>query len=229
MSAFDVFGHALNDYLIGNDDTELILHNSYGDLEHMPVSVFFREPEDFTELERLAIDQCQGRTLDIGAGTGAITVVIQEKLDVAALELSRDACDIAGHLGVKDVINENIWKFSGQSFDTLFMIMNGLGIAGKLRYLEPFLIHLRTLLRPGGQILLDSSDLTYMHPDFKSAPELGEISYQYEYKGQKDPWFNWLYVGEKVLNQYALKAGLKMEILYRSNDDQYLARLTPQG
>lgn len=226
MSAIDVFGFALNDYIIGNEDAELILHNSYGEPEQMPVAVFFREKEDLTELELLAIQECRGRTLDIGAGTGTITAIIQEDLEVTALELSSDACDIAEQLGVRRIINADIWEYNSDTFDTLILLMNGLGVVGKLKKLVPFLEHLKKLLNPGGQVLLDSSDLTYLHPNFKTNPELGEISYQYEYKDHKSPWFNWLYVGEEVLYKCAQQVGFKMDVLYRGDDDQYLARLT---
>ena len=226
MSGIDVFGHALKDYLIGNENAELILHNSYGDPEKMPVAVFFRENEDLTPLERLALDQCRGTTLDIGAGTGAIALIAQEKLDVTALELSEDACEIGELLGVRKVIQGDIWKYKSSSFDTLLLLMNGIGIVGKLKKLTPFFEHLKTILNPGGQIILDSSDLTYLHPGFKSNPQLGEIAYQSEYEGAKGPWFSWLYVGKEALAKHASNAGFSTEILLETEDDQYLARLT---
>lgn len=229
MAAIDVFGHALDDYLIGNTNAELILHNSYGEPELMPVEVFFREQEDLTALERAALMLCKGEVLDVGAGTGTISLIIQENLDVTALELSADACEIANYLGVKKIVNQDIWQYQAQKFDTLLMLMNGIGIVGELKQLGPFLLHLKTLLKPDGQILFDSSDLTYLHPDFKSNPSLGEILYQYEYKGNKSDWFNWLFVGEEILHEYAHRAGFKVEIVLRNDDDQYLAKLTLQS
>ena len=109
------------------------------------------------------------------------------------------------------------------------MLMNGIGIEGKLKQLKPFLLHLKTLLKPDGQILFDSSDLTYLNPEFNAHPELGEIAYQYEYAGNKGDWFNWLFVGEETLLKYAQEAGFKTEIVFRNNDDQYLAKLTLQS
>ncbi len=226
MKHFDVFGHALHDYLIGNTDAEIILHNTYGDPEQMPVAVFFREKQDLTSLEKKAVALCSGTVLDIGAGIGAISLILQENLPVTALEVSADACEIGKQLGVLHVINGDIWKFQGQTFDTLLMLMNGIGIVRKLRKLRPFLEHLRTLLNPGGQIILDSSDLTYLHTAVRENPELGEIGYQYEYKGNKGPWFNWLYIDENTLKSMAQDLGFKVRIPYRSHDDHYLAVLT---
>ena len=226
MADFDVFGHALNDYLIGNDDTELILHNSYGDPEYLPVSIFFREIEDLTQLEMTAINLCQGEILDIGAGVGAITIIAQEHFNITGLERSKDACEIATQLGVKNMVNEDIWSFGGQRYDTLLMLMNGIGIVGKFKSLKPFLNHLSTLLKPEGQIILDSSDLSYLFPAFETNPELGEISFQYEYKGNKGDWFEWLFIDQDTLTKCASEVGFDTEIMMQNEDDQYLARLT---
>ncbi len=226
MKHFDVFGHALHDYLIGNTDAEIILHNTYGAPEQMPVAVFFREKQDLAPLEKKALALCSGTVLDIGAGAGAISVILQEKLTVTALEISSDACEIGKQLGLRHVINGDIWKLQGQTFDTLLMLMNGIGIVGKLRKLTPFLRHLRTLLNPGGQIILDSSDLTYLHAAVRENPELGEIGYQYEYKGNKGGWFNWLYIDEKTLSSIAKDMGFRVEIPYKKRDGHYLAVLT---
>ena len=130
-------------------------------------------------------------------------------------------------LGVNKMIQGDIWNYEQHQFDTLLMLMNGIGIVGKLKQLIPYLVHLKTLLNPGGQILLDSSDLTYLNPHFSTQPELGEIGYQYEYKGIRGPWFNWLYVGEQTLMEHAEHAGFTTEILLKNNEDQYLACLTP--
>lgn len=226
MSATDVFGTALKEYLIGNEDAHLTLHNSYGDPEEMPVAVFFREEEDLTDLEKLALASCKGKTLDVGAGTGAISLIAQNYLDITALEVSADACEVAALLGVQQIVQGDIWSYNDMRYDTLLLLMNGIGIVEKFNRLLPFLSHLRRLLKDGGQILLDSSDLTYLHPDFRSNPKLGEISYQYEYDGLKGNWFTWLYVDPNTLRETASKVGFTTDILLVNEEDQFLARLT---
>ncbi|MEM6524793.1 MAG: SAM-dependent methyltransferase [Bacteroidota bacterium] len=226
MLTTDVFGTALKDYLIGNEEAYLVLHNSYGDPEKMPVAVFFREEEDLTDLEKLALSSCLGKTLDIGAGAGAISLIAQNNLDITAIEVSADACEVAELLGVKDIIQGDIWSYDDIKYDTLLLLMNGIGIVGKFNKLIPFLSHLKHLLNDGGQILFDSSDLSYLHPGFKSDPKLGEISYQYEYDGLKGNWFNWLYVDQSRLIESASKVGFTTDILHVNKEDQFLARLT---
>lgn len=49
-----------------------------------------------------------------------------------------------------------------ETFDTILMLMNGSGIIGKLENMTAFFQKMKQLLRPGGCILMDSSDLRYL-------------------------------------------------------------------
>ena len=44
-------------------------------------------------------------------------------------------------------------------YDTILMLMNGSGIIGKLENLPDFFRKMKLLLRPGGCVLMDSSNL----------------------------------------------------------------------
>lgn len=43
--------------------------------------------------------------------------------------------------------------------------MNGTGIFQELSEVSTYLNHLKLLLNPGGQVLIDSSDIKYMYED----------------------------------------------------------------
>ncbi|MEP2025228.1 MAG: SAM-dependent methyltransferase, partial [Reichenbachiella sp.] len=81
---------------------------------------------------------------------------------------------------------------------------------------------------PGGQIILDSSDISYLYEEGLEKPDhyFGEIQYQYEYKGKKGDWFDWLYVDQELLIKETQALGLKTEILMTDEFDQYLAKIT---
>ena len=49
--------------------------------------------------------------------------------------------------------------------DTILMLMNGSGIIGRLENMPAFFQRMKMLLRPGGCILMDSSDLRYLFED----------------------------------------------------------------
>mgnify|MGYP006192177687 CR=1 FL=1 len=56
----------------------------------------------------------------------------------------------------------NFFKMKNEQFDTILLMMNGIGIVGKLKNLDDFFQQLKKLLAPTGQVLLDSSDLRYL-------------------------------------------------------------------
>jgi precorrin-6B methylase 2 len=224
----DVFGKVLKDHYLGRQKDKLWLHNSYGSPEDMPVDIFYRNKFEISELESIAIELCKGKTLDIGAGVGSHALILQNKgIDVTAIEISEVACDIMQKRGVKKVVNKDIFQFDGEQFDTILMMMNGIGLCGDMEGLERFLEYLKKLIVPGGQIIFDSSDIAYLYKsdDFISSNYYGEISYQYEYQSVKGNWFKWLYVDFNSLEQMANKLGWACELIFEDDMDQFLVRM----
>lgn len=224
----DVFGKALRDHYQKRQKDKLWLHNSYGMPEDMPVDIFYRTKNELTELESLALELCEGKTLDIGAGVGSHALILQNQgIDVTAIEISESACNIMRKRGVKKVINTDVLQFESGQFDTLLMLMNGIGLCGDIKGLHSYLDYLKRLLLPGGQVIFDSSDIAYLYKadEFISSNYYGEISYQYEYQSIKGKWFKWLYVDFPMLKKIAEEIGWKCEMIYEDDMDQYLARM----
>ena len=225
----DILGEAIWDHYHQSAPQKLWIHNQYGPKEEMPVSIYFREEDDMPLLEQIALQHCKGNVLDIGAGAGSHALLLQEKnMDVTALEISAKAASVMQLRGVKKVVRQNIFDYKEGRFDTLLLLMNGIGLCGTLQGLHHFLIMAKNLLKPGGQLLFDSSDVAYL---YKGKPPkmdryYGEIAYQYSYKKEITDWFTWLYVDAKTLLPIAGKAGWNMEVLYDDGYDQYLVRLT---
>ena len=67
--------------------------------------------------------------------------------------------------GVKKVINADVFQFEIEQFDTIIMMMNGIGLCGDIEGLKHFLEYLKKLLAPGGQVIFDSSDIAYLYKD----------------------------------------------------------------
>lgn len=224
----DVFGRVLKDHFLGRQKGKLWLHNSYGQPEDMPVDVFFRSETDLTELEQIALKLCTGKTLDIGAGVGSHALLLQAKgIDVTAIERSASACDIMKKRGVKKVDNQNVFNYDAEQFDTLLMMMNGIGLCEDIKGLHYFLEYIKKLLLPGGQVIFDSSDIAYLYEpsDFLVRNYYGEISYQYEYQKIKGKWFKWLYIDFLKLEKIAEQHGWSSELIFEDDTDQYLVQL----
>jgi SAM-dependent methyltransferase len=223
----DILGYAMTDYFQGRFTGKLWVHNKYGPREEMPVQIYFRDMEAMPELEWIALQQCRGKILDIGAGAGSHALVLQQLgQDITALDISPLLATLMENRGVNKVICGDFFELSTGTYDTLLLLMNGIGLAGTLEGLERFLQKAEKLLRPGGQLIFDSSDIAYLYKGRipKGRGYYGELFYQYEYKRQRSDWFQWLFIDRKTFTTIAAKAGWETAILSEDGHDQYLAR-----
>jgi len=224
----DPYGSALADFAKEVVDGKLLLNNSYGEPEEMPVWYFFREYTEMPELEKMALSVCDGRVLDIGAGTGSHAICLQQmSKEVTAIDTSPLAVEVMSASKVKDARCMDFFHLKNERYDTLLALMNGIGFIGKLPSLSTFLAKADELLAPDGQIIIDSSDITYLYEgrEKPSAYYYGEVQFQYEYKGQKGEWFNWVYIDMDTLTQEAYDLGWITYILHKDENEQYLARM----
>lgn len=224
----DLYGDFLKDFYFGRFKGEVYLNNSYGEAEELPVDAFFRNEEDMPDVEIYALNLCKGKVLDIGAGTGIHSLVLQRNgFEVIAIEQSEGACELMRLKGVVNVVCDDVVKYSGEKFDTLLLMMNGIGFCGYVADLKLFLEHAKDLILPGGQILFDSSDVAYLYEEEPDCDcYYGEIDYQYEYNERKGDWFSWLYIDEHLMKTIAEECGWKFQLIYQDEDDHYLGRLS---
>jgi len=232
----DPHARALRDYFGGAKDAAIVVHNSLGVCEALPVSVFFREPEDFFAFERVALELCRGRVLDVGAGTGVHSLYLQDRgHDVCAIDLLPEAVEIMRARGVRHAHLANIFGFASEPFDTILLMMNGTGIFGTLRGLDRFLSDALGLVKAGGQILLDSGPARLVGDADEAAVEVslpgdgsypGEVWIELEYMGERGPPFRELYVDADTLSESAAATGWSCEIVFHDRLGGYVARLT---
>lgn len=229
----DPFERAFFDYLEGDVDAELTVHNNKGDDEIMKVAYFFRDYEEMPPIEKLALEACSGHVLDIGAGSGCHALHLQDKgFEVTALDIRPGFAEVMRKRGIRKVVLSDVRLLGEGKFDTLLMLMNGIGFTADFNGLEKFLNGARRLLNPGGQILLDSSDLIYLYREEDGSVLLdlnenyyGEVEYQVEYRGMSGVPFKWLFVDFTNLSFYAENAGFRCEMLHEDENFNYLARL----
>ena len=138
------------------------------------------------------------------------------------------AKEIAKKSGVKDVIEADFFKHSGK-YDTILLLMNGLGLAGKLDGVPKLLKKCKSLLTPDGQILVDSSDIKYLYEGkVPTSSYYGEVSYRYQYGKETGDWFDWVYVDQQKLQEIVNSVDMSVEILFTDENDQYLACITSE-
>lgn len=225
----DLPGKAIHDFHFTERRKKLYVHDEFGPKVEMPVSYYFRSFKKMPVLERLAIEQCFETVLDIGAAAGSHAAELSRRgLEVAALEISPLACEVMEDRGVPNVICEDFFAFEGQKFDTLLLLMNGIGISSTLKGFAEFLRKASTLLNPGGQIIFDSCDIGYMYEEGEMpvAAYYGEVQCRYEFDKQLTDWFQWLYLDKITMQKLAAENGFRSAILSEDENDQYLAVLT---
>ena len=224
----DVLGQAIFDHYHQLSPDTLWINNQYGPKEEMPVDTFFRNVDDMPDLELFAINECKGKVLDIGAGAGSHALLLQDRgVDVTAIDISPLTVQVIRERGVKKAFEADIYTYHPGKFDTLLLLMNGIGLAGDLAGLKTLLTHFKSLLNSGGQILFDSSDINYLYEgNLPKDKYYGEIAYQYQYKQLKTDWFKWLYIDEQTLTVIANEVGFDVNVLVEDEYDQYLVRLT---
>ena len=230
----DILGKALIDFWNKKYTEDIITTSNITEEDEMPLPYLFRRWKDMPELEQLALNNCKGKVLDIGCGSGSHSLELQSKnIDVTALDISKGACRVATARGVQKVINKPLEDFEGEKFDTLLLLMNGIGLAGTIANLPKFLKKLKSLLNENGQIILDSSDIAYMFEDEEDGSMwidlgreyYGEMTFEMHYKKQSTENFDWLYIDFAKLKEIAETVGLKCELIKEGEHFDYLARL----
>ena len=230
----DPMGAAIRDYQNNGKASRLRVLSSMFDEDEMPVAHLFRTFNQMPRLEQKALSMAKGRVLDIGAGAGCHALALQERgLEVKAIDISPLSCEVMKERGVKDAECVNLFNPQLQGkYDTLLLLMNGTGIAGKLNRLPMLLNRLKELLAEGGQILIDSSDLKYIYENEDgsmdidlNAPYYGEVDYQMQYKNVKGEPFDWLYTDPMLLASISKQCGLNCEIVEEGENYDFLARL----
>lgn len=229
----DIFGKALMDYQSGNYTEDLITSTSISDEDVLPLPYLFRDYAEMPQLEQKALRLAKGKILDVGTGAGNHALWLQSKgFKVKAIDSSKGAIEVCKKRGV---INPKLIALLDETehFDTVLLLMNGTGIFQELNQVSTYLKHLKSLLNPDGQILIDSSDISYMYEDDDGGSWIdlnntypGELDYHLSYKGKQETPMKWLYLDFETLKTACFTVGLQCEKVLDGDHFDYLAKLT---
>ncbi|WP_343615585.1 class I SAM-dependent methyltransferase [Flavobacterium sp.] len=232
----DLFGKAIYDFQTHNAPEDIITETSISEEDGMSVAYLFRSFDEMPKIEQKALQLASGKTLDVGCGAGSHSLSLQNdrNLDVTSIDISEKAIETCIIRGLKKAKKTNILDFEGEKFDTILLLMNGTGIFGKLKNCNSYLSKLKSLLNPGGQILIDSSDIIYMFDEDEDGGKwipsdneyYGELIFNISYKGEKEEPFDWLYLDYNTLQNAAIANGLKCELILEGKHYDYLAKLS---
>ncbi len=238
----DPMGAAILDFQKKGKASKLHVLSSMFEEDEMPVKHLFRNYKEMPKLEQKALDLAKGKVLDVGAGAGCHALALQEKMEnvpkaitsVKAIDISPLSVEAMKSRGIQNVECINLFNpLLCNGFDTILLLMNGTGIAGKIANLPTLFHRLKSLLNPNGQILIDSSDLKYIYENENGSfdidlngPYYGEVDYQMVYEKTEGEPFDWLYVDFPLLKSIAESCGLEGELIAEGEHYDYLARLS---
>ncbi len=190
------------------------------------------------DFERYAVDLCRGRVLDLGAGAGPHTLALQSLgRRVVAVEGSADIARLLRARGAAHVVHADFRYWWRPGFDTVLMLMNGLGPVGTLAGLDRYLAHASRFLAPGGQLLVDGAEAAPSRPSrAASRPPAapwppagaypGEAWIELSHAGRVGRPFRELYIDPETLARHAAHTGWRLDVVFEAGDGAYLARLT---
>lgn len=230
----DIIGTALLDYYHGNYSEDIFTETNISEEDELPLPYLFRTFKEMPEIEQKALKSAKGKTLDVGCGAGGHSLYLQEKgFEVMGIDTSKGAIEVCKLRGVKNAESINLLKLENESFDTILLLMNGTGIFQDLENASKYLQHLKSLLNPNGQILIDSSDLRFMYDSPEEGGILvpadryyGELEFSMRYKEMESERFDWLYLDEKTFENICTLNNLHFEVISRGSNFDYLGRIT---
>ena len=235
----DLFGKAILDFQTNNSPEDLITETSISEEDEMSIEYLFRTYNEMPKLEQKALQLAKGKILDVGCGAGSHSLYLQNErnLEVYSIDISPNAIEACNQRGLKNTQVQNILEMDSDNpenkFDTILLLMNGTGIFGTLKETTSFLQKLKSLLKPDGQILIDSSDIIYMFDNDEDGGKwipsngyYGELTFTIRYKNEKEDEFPWLYLDYNTLQNAAFANGLKSELIIEGEHYDYLAKLS---
>ncbi|NCO62740.1 MAG: methyltransferase domain-containing protein [Flavobacteriales bacterium] len=228
----DLFGKALLDYQNKENSEDIITSTNISEEDVLPISYLFRSFKDMPKLEQKALKLAKGKILDVGCGAGSHSLYLQKNgFQVKGIDISKGAIEVCKLRGVKQTELKSFLE-EIETFDTILILMNGTGIFQELSQVSSHLKHLKSLLKPKGQILIDSSDIKYMYEDDDGgfwmdahANYYGELDYYLSYKGEKEIPMKWLYLDFNTLKLACETVGLHCELVLKGEHYDYLAKL----
>jgi SAM-dependent methyltransferase len=214
----DAFGRALSDMHAGRPGV-IVVERDDG-LVEADVGDYLSGWDDG---DTWVLARAPGRVLDLGAGAGRASVVLQERgQDVVALDVSPGAIDVCRRRGVKQVFLGTVAELAATRpapFDSVLMLGNNLGLLGSPQHAPDVLAALDTVLRPGAVIAGACIDpyqtgnpvhLDYHQRNRRAGRMPGQVTIRIRYQRLATQWFDLLWMSLTELDQIAASAGWRV-------------------
>ena len=228
----DVFGKGFMAYMLGDDRNFRIIRDD-GLEEDDKLEGYFTGFGTFFQHERESMDYVKGRVLDIGCGAGRVALWLQLRgFDVTGIDVSPTAIAVCERRGLRKCFLMSVEQlnFPPDSFDTILMMGNNLGLGGTVAGTIEILRRLHAVATREGRIIGSGRDpsrtdnpahLAYHERNRKAGKPIGQVRLQVRFGDEVSDWFNLLMLPIPELEQIAMKAGWKAERSFGREDSTY--------
>jgi SAM-dependent methyltransferase len=224
----DIFGLAVESFYNTGDPTPINVHNKDFFDDEIPVDYLFRNYANMPLTEQKAIDLCQGKVLDVGCCAGSHSLELKARNhQVLPIDISEKCIKVCQKRGLQEAKVIDFYQLQPQKFDTILLLMNGIGIAKNLENLSSFFQKLKQLMHAESKVILDSSDLIFLYEDelLDDSTYYGEMMFQTSYKGAESEPFPWLYLDYNLLKTKAKTQGFTCQLIHEDDHYGFLAQL----
>lgn len=142
-----------------HNETELRFERNDGHSNTFELRHYFRSYKDFPDYEKAVLSYVHGNVLNLGCGAGRPSVWLEKSgYSVTGFDSSPLALELCKRRGLSRLVRGDVHflPFRRNSFDSVVLLGNGFGFAGKLEDTIRFLRQLGEMTTSHGPILTDS-------------------------------------------------------------------------
>lgn len=233
----DAYGRLIYDHYRGRPSAEVIERDDgwFGVSAGAPA--YFAPFEAWPAHQRRAMRSVRGRTLDVGAGAGRVSLYLQPRgHEVVAIDASPLAIRTCRQRGVRVARVLPLAGVSSRlgSFDTVVMLGNNFGLFGSPRRARQLLRRLHALTSARGRIVAETRDPyrtrgadhgRYHERNRQRGRPAGQIRMRVRWGRACTPWFDYLFVSPRELRAIVAGTGWRLAKTIRSDGAVYVAVL----
>ena len=233
----DAMGHLIWDHYQGQVVHEVVeREDGYIEATSGPAS-YFAPYEEWTPHEQRAMAFARGRVLDIGVGAGRHALYLEDQgLDVTGADISPRALRVARERGLRSIVEAGVTALSRRvgTFDTLMMMGNNFGLFANPSRMRWLLRRFAAMTGDEGRIIAETRDvyqtdvpehLAYQASNRRRNRMSGQIRLRVRYKRYATPWFDYLMVSRKELNELLAGSAWQVHEFVEPDGELYAAVL----
>jgi SAM-dependent methyltransferase len=237
MGSFhDAFGHALHDFLQGQEEDILfIIEREDGLLDVLGSQSYFAEYGEWPAHHQEAMSYVRGRVLDIGCGAGRHALYLQSQgLNVLGIDESPMAIEVCKTRGLQKAQVLSVTQASRKlgTFDTILLMGNNLGLLASPERAGWLLRRFHSLTSARGRIIAESLDpyptqdplhLEYHQYNRERGRAAGQVRIRVRYRKYVNPWFDYWFVSKDEMERLLEGTGWIVRHYLDSDDARYVA------